>query len=86
MNRFGPVLIRPGRFGLILDMGRFGRKMVKVSRLGPEWLRLWTSLVQFQYALNVLLNLLSRLIKLSCKITENPILLPIDVKTDDLGT
>ena len=26
MGRFGRVLVRPGRFGLILDVGRFSRK------------------------------------------------------------
>ena len=26
MGRFGPVLVRPGRFGLILDVGRFNLK------------------------------------------------------------
>ena len=26
MGRFGPGLVRPGRFGLILGVGRFSRK------------------------------------------------------------
>ena len=38
MGRFGPGLVRPGHFDLILGVGR----------LGPEWFRLWTGLVQFQ--------------------------------------
>ena len=45
MGRFGPVLVKPGRFGLILV---WVDSALKVSRLGPEWFRLWAGLVQFQ--------------------------------------
>ena len=45
MGRFGPVLVKPGRFGLILV---WIDSALKVSRLGPEWFRLWIGLVHFQ--------------------------------------
>ena len=45
MGRFGPVLVKPGRFGLILV---WVDSALKVSRLGPGWFRLWAGLVQFQ--------------------------------------
>ena len=46
MGRFGLGLVRPGRFGLILGVGRFSRKDKSFNR--PEWFRLWTGLVHFQ--------------------------------------
>ena len=45
MRRFGPVLVKPGRFGLILV---WVDSALKVSLLGPEWFWLWPGLVQFQ--------------------------------------
>ena len=43
MGRFGPVLVKPGRFGLILV---WIDSALKVSRLGLAWFRLWAGLVQ----------------------------------------
>ena len=43
-GRFGPALVKPIRFGLILV---WIDSVLKVSRLGPYWFRLWASLVQF---------------------------------------
>ena len=45
MGRFGPGLVRPGRFGLMLGVVD---SALKVSRLGPEWFRLWAGLIKCQ--------------------------------------
>ena len=43
MGHFGPMLVKPGRFGRILV---WVDSALKVSRLGPDWL--WAGLAQFQ--------------------------------------
>ena len=47
MGRFGPVLVKPGRFGLIMV---WVDSALKMSRLGPEWFRLSAGLIHFNRA------------------------------------